>query len=77
MVLNGLKGSDLIVFNYLLNSELPAPVSLAEIAELSHYEYSTITKAAKRLEEEQYIKRYRDRRGQPYTYEILNGDNHL
>lgn len=74
-IYNGLKGSDLILFNELIAADLSRPISLREIATKTNYEYRTILFAAERLEEMGLIARKRESVGRPYHYQILNGSN--
>jgi predicted transcriptional regulator len=75
MVFNGLTKSDLIVYNALLDLDLPGPVRSSEIARITCYHQWTVKEALKRLDEYGVITRNRERPGQPYTI-ALESENH-
>lgn len=73
MVFNGLKGADLILYNYLHEADLSRRISVSEMSEHSNYHPNTIYISLKRLEEWRLIERHRDNSSEAYRYKILNG----
>lgn len=74
MIYNGLKGADLISYNYLNDADLSQRISVSDISNDTNYHPVTIYVALKRLEEWGLIERHRERNGQAYYYKILNGN---
>lgn len=70
MILNGLKGADLIIYNLLYLSRNRLQLTAGQIAYLTCYHPNTVFNTLKRLEEMGLIERRRDRRGQQYSYEV-------
>ena len=74
MIFNGLKGCDLVTFNYLHQADLPARISIEQIARETTYDPWTIKKSINRLETWGLIARHRQSNGQAYTFEILDSE---
>lgn len=72
MIFNGLKGAELIVFNFLAEADLSRPISANEISQQTNYHPSTIQNVLARLEEWELIRRDRQTNGQAYTIELLD-----
>lgn len=70
MVFNGLRHTDLVVFNALLECDLSESLPISQIARLTSYHPNTIQIVLQRLDQHGIINRKRDSRGQPYQYEI-------
>lgn len=71
MTFNGLKGSQFATYNYLLQADLTRPIPINEIATITNYEYTTISKALRELEKMQLIKRNRPYNWQPYYFQVI------
>lgn len=68
LILNGLKGSDLIVYNLLCRD---CNLSAAQIADMTCYTYWTVRMSLARLSAWQLITRQRQRRGQRYQCTVM------
>jgi DNA-binding MarR family transcriptional regulator len=71
LILNGLRGADLVVFNVLYLAR-NRQLSGLQIADLTTYHPNTVYGALDNLESLELIERRRDCRGQKYTF-ILKG----
>lgn len=69
---NGLRGSDLIIFNLLQAAQGRLQLSGYQIAKITCYHHETVYKSLSRLEQSKLIERRRDKRGQRYNYSVKN-----
>lgn len=72
-LLNGLKQNDLIIFNILCSAQGKINLSGYQIGMIAGVHHQTAYNALKRLETYKLIKRYRQKRGQRYAYQISEG----
>lgn len=72
MVFNGLKGSDLIIYNLLQSTARQVELSGYQIARITCYHHDTVYNSLKRLEQLQLIERRREKPGQRYSCTINN-----
>lgn len=75
IVFNGLKHSDLIIFNVLSPYDEWTPMSITQMANMTGYCEKTIRLALQRLLEMELIERYRDKQGFIYQYRITGDTN--
>lgn len=73
MILNGLKGADLIIFNLLYLTEGRIQLTAGQISYLTNYHPNTVFATLKRLEDMKMIERHRERQGQKYFYKVTKG----
>jgi DNA-binding transcriptional ArsR family regulator len=69
---NGLKGSDLVVFNAIADQNLPCPLPGSRLALLTGYSIRTIRYALQRLENDGIIRRRREADGKPHIIEVID-----
>lgn len=69
-VFNGLRGSDLVIFNLLSSTGRNLPLSGNEIARLTCYDPSTVYRSLRRLRAIKILECHRAKRGQRYHYTI-------
>lgn len=74
LILNGLKGAELIVFNLLYLNGHRDDLSAGRIAHLTTYHPNTIQNALASLEQLGLIERRRDKNGQPYTCRVKDNN---
>jgi len=74
VIFNGLKGADLIVFNYLIEADLSRPISASEISLSVNYHPNTIQISLARLEEWELITRIRSVNGQAYQFKLVDDE---
>lgn len=71
-IFNGLRGSDLIIFNIIRAAQGRIALSGYTIEKITGYHHETVYNSLNRLEKSNLIERRRQRRGERYDYSIKN-----
>jgi DNA-binding IclR family transcriptional regulator len=74
VIFNGLKGAELIIFNYLAEADLSRPISANEISLATNYHPNTIQLILARLEDWELIRRSRQTNGQAYQFKLVDDE---
>ncbi len=71
-IFNGLRGSDLIIFNIIRAAQGRVKISGYSLEKITGYHHETVYKSLNRLEKSDLIERRRQRRGERHTYSVKN-----